>query len=108
MASLHRDIFENLKIFFAEYLKMWASAKKLDFCLVCIFGMLNTILIECVTPYRLKHHVQHLIKIILDISKIYTPATSAMTLNDDRKTQLLVRDFSRAVYHRVGQTLWSQ
>ena len=45
--------------------------------------MLNTILMESFTPYRSKYYKQHLIKIILDISKIYTPATSD-------KIQLLV------------------
>ena len=38
--------------------------------------MLNTVLTECFTPYRPKHYEQHLIKILLDISKICTPATS--------------------------------
>ena len=38
---------------------------------------------ECFTPYRPKYYEQHLIKILLDISKIYTPATSD-------KIQLLV------------------
>ena len=31
---------------------------------VCIFEMLNTILIECFAPYRPKLYVQHFIKII--------------------------------------------
>ena len=40
---------------------------------VCIFEMLNTILIECFAPYRPKLYVQHFIEILLKISKIYTP-----------------------------------
>ena len=64
--------------------------------------MLNTILMECVTPYRPKHYEQHLIEILLDISKIYTPATS------DKNPAFSARDFSWAVHHRVGQNSWSQ
>ena len=48
------------------------------------------------------HYVQHLIKILLDISKIYTPA------NSDKNPAFSARDLSRAVYHRVGQNSWSQ
>ena len=69
---------------------------------MCLFEMLNTILIECFTPYRPNQYVQHLIKILLHIYKIYTLATLAMTSNDG-KNQVLVRDFSRAVYDRVGR-----
>ena len=58
---------------------------------------LNTILMESFTPYHPKHYVQRLIKILLDISKIYTPATS------DKNPAFSARDFSRAVYLRVGQ-----
>ena len=49
------------------------------------------------TPYRPKHYEKHLIKITLDISKIYIPETS------DKNPAFSVRDFSQAVYHRVGQ-----
>ena len=38
---------------------------------MCIFEKLNTILTEYFTPYRPKHYAQHLIKILLDIYKIY-------------------------------------
>ena len=56
---------------------------------------------ECFTPYRPKHYEQHLIKILLDISKIYTPATSD-------KIQLLVPGIFLEWYTLVGENSWSQ
>ena len=116
-STLHCDIYIYMKIWRLSLQNIWRCglALKARFWWwrtrswsVCIFEMLNTILIECFTPYRPKHYVQHLIKIVLHISKIYTPATSAMASNDGRKIQFLVRDLSRAVYYRVGRNWWSR